>query len=110
MDKNDGLKIDNKNYDNFSIKSSIIKDFIESKDTSAETKSSFHPSDQISAITKLSFKTGSTLTNENFYNLNKTNRTENFRREKNKLNNTSTSFFNKTSDKLIFSSLTINEK
>jgi hypothetical protein len=117
MNKNDGLKINNKNYDSLSIKSSVIKDFINTKDNSLETKSSFFPnltaSDQMSSITKLTIKTSSSLAKDNFFKMNQTNKTEGFRRVNKKFDNnstyTSTGFFNKTSDKLIFNSLTIND-
>lgn len=113
MDKNDGLKIETKIPENASMKSSIIKDFATNRESS-EMKSSFYKSDNISAFTKFSIKTGGSKTtkNEKFYNvneMNKTNRTHNFRKNNKIYDNSSIGFFNRTSDKFIANSLTIND-
>ena len=73
MDKKDSLKVELKNSDDASIKSSVIKTFIK-KSEPCDTKESFYQTDQMSTFTRFSIKTGNTFRNNTVNNMNKTNK------------------------------------
>ena len=105
MDKNDGLKEKSANYDKVNNKkSSVINDFAETIDHQ-DLKNSF---DQKEQVTKFTTKNSNGNFNNQIMNMNKTNKTETLRGNENKFHATANGFFNKTTDKLIKNSLTIN--